>query len=96
MKKDVDTIIERALTNVQSDRGEAIYLLTELKMYLAGAKERYADSGAIAAKYVETLQRSNEQLVKLATLLQRREIKEGNVTLDEDDKQELLDIINEK
>ena len=37
------------------------------------AKERYSDSGATAAKFVETLQRSNEQLVKLATLVYKKD-----------------------
>jgi len=94
MKKDVDSIVEQALNNIQSDRGETLILLMELKGYLAVSKERYSESGAIAAKYVETLQRSNEQLVKLATLLQRRETKETNIELSDNDKQELFDIIN--
>jgi len=33
-------------------------------------------------------------LVKLATLLQRRETKETNIELSDNDKQELFDIIN--
>jgi hypothetical protein len=50
--------------------------------------------GVIASKYVETLQRSNEQLVKVATLLQKRE--GGAVGLSEADKNDLFDLIKEE
>jgi hypothetical protein len=49
--------------------------------------------GPIAAKYVENLQRSNEQLVKLAALLQRQ--RSHDVGLTDDDKEELYDLLNE-
>ena len=50
--------------------------------------------GVIASKYVETLQRSNEQLVKVATLLQKRD--GGAVGLSEADKNDLFDLIKEE
>ena len=56
-------------------------------------KENHKDVGAIAAKYVETLQRSNEQLVKIASLMQKKSNDNANLT--EDDKKELFDIIKE-
>ena len=58
--------------------------------------ERYSDSGATAAKFVETLQRSNEQLVKLATLVHKREQSSGNTGLTDDDKDQLFDILKEE
>ena len=51
----------------------------------------YEKVGAIAAKYVETLQRSNEQLVKVAALVQKQMSKSEG--LSDDDKSELYDII---
>jgi len=72
MKKDLNSLIEQALENISKDRQETEILLDNLKEYMNVAKERYSDSGATAAKFVETLQRSNEQLVKLATLVYRR------------------------
>jgi hypothetical protein len=45
----------------------------------------------VAAKYLETLQRSNEQLVKLASLVSR---KEQNSGLSQIDKEEIYNIIN--
>jgi hypothetical protein len=47
--------------------------------------------GFIAAKYVETLQRSNEQLVKLTSILSKKT--DNSVSLTEDDKKELFDVI---
>ena len=54
--------------------------------------DRHREFGLIAAKYLETLQRSNEQLVKLAALMQKREKKSDEIS--ESDKQELFDLIN--
>ena len=52
------------------------------------------EMGSIAAKYVENLQRSNEQMVKLAAILQRQ--KTGQVGLTADDKEQLFDLLNEE
>ena len=73
MKKDLNSLIEQALENIKDDRQETELLLSELKEYLSVSKERYADSGTTAAKFVETLQRSNEQLVKLCGLMAKNE-----------------------
>ena len=72
MRKDLDSLIEQALANINNDRQETEILLDELKEYMSVSKDRYSDSGNIAAKFVETLQRSNEQLVKLATLVYKK------------------------
>ena len=50
--------------------------------------------GPIAAKYVENLQRSNEQLVKLAALIQKQKISQFG--LSQDDKDQLFDLLNEE
>ena len=96
MKKDLDSLIEQALNNINNDRQETEILLGELKEYMGVAKERYSDSGNIAAKFVETLQRSNEQLVKLATLVYKKESDSGSTSLSDEDKADLFDIINEE
>ncbi len=41
------------------------------------------EMGPIAAKYVENLQRSNEQMVKLAAILQRQKTGQVGFTADE-------------
>ena len=96
MKKDLDSLIEQALSNINNDRQETEILLGELKEYMGVSKERYSYSGTIAAKFVETLQRSNEQLVKLATLVYKKESDSGSTSLSDEDKADLFDIINEE
>ena len=54
-------------------------------------ENRHREVGITAAKYVETLQRSNEQLVKIAGLMQKRE--SSNNSLSDMDKSELFDMI---
>jgi len=96
MKKDLDSVIEQALENIKNDRQETEGLLTQLKEYMTVSPERYADSGTTAAKFLETLQRSNEQLVKIASLLHKKEATQQSYSLTEDDKNQLFDIIKEE
>jgi len=93
MKKSLDAIVEQALENIKNDRQETESLLTELKEYMSVSRERYADSGSTAAKFVETLQRSNEQLVKIAALLHKKESQTAHNGLTDNDREELFDII---
>ena len=52
----------------------------------------HKELGQIASKYLETLQRSNEQLVKIAALIQKTtSVKEG---LTSKDKEDIFDLIN--
>ena len=69
--------VEEAIDNVRKDRAMASTLLVELVKILKTDETKHQYSGPVAAKYLETLQRSNEQLVKLASLLSK---KEGTVT----------------
>ena len=57
----------------------------------ANDADSHKDLGFIAAKYVETLQRSNEQLVKLTSILSKKT--DTSASLTEDDKKELFDVI---
>ena len=91
MKKDLNSLIEQALENINRDRQETEMLLDNLKEYMSVSK----DSGPTAAKFVETLQRSNEQLVKLATLVYKKDQASNQTGLSEDDKNQLFDILKE-
>jgi hypothetical protein len=93
MKKDLNSLIEQALDNINRDRQETEGLLQSLKEYMNVSSDRYSDSGPVAAKFVETLQRSNEQLVKLATLVYKKDISRNKDGLSDDDKRELFDLI---
>jgi hypothetical protein len=92
MKKLKD-YIDKATSNVNEDRAATKTLLMTLMKYIQTGTDRHKEAGLIAAKYLETLQRSNEQLVKIAALVAKKE--SGNVGLSEEDKDELFDIINE-
>jgi len=68
-----DKIIEEAIGNIRDDRETTRELLDDAMRYLSQDQSRHRDIGQTLAKYVETLQRSNEQLVKLCSLLSKNE-----------------------
>ena len=65
--------IDEAIENIREDRETTRELLDDAMRYLAQDQSRHRDIGGTLAKYVETLQRSNEQLVKLCGLLSKNE-----------------------
>ena len=83
MSKKLDKIIEKALANIEADRLVTRDLLEDAIEYLAKDEHRHKDIGLTLAKYVETLQRSNEQMVKVATLIQKEEKKEDQISKEE-------------
>tara|TARA_R100000008_G_C3479557_1_gene113161 strand:+ start:248 stop:550 length:303 start_codon:yes stop_codon:yes gene_type:complete len=91
MSKKVDQFLKEAVENIRDDREVTKELLDDVIKYLGKDDSRHREVGTVASKYVETLQRSNEQLVKVATLLQKRET--GQQGLSDQDKNELFDLI---
>lgn len=91
--KDLETYINEAIKNIRSDRAITTTLLMELMEYMKKEDDRKESVGTIAAKYVETLQRSNEQLVKVSALLQKKS--GADQGLSDEDKSELFDLIKE-
>ena len=85
-----DKYIQEAITNIRSDREITRELLDDAIKYLAKDESRHRDIGLTLAKYVETLQRSNEQLVKVVNLLN----KESKAGLSSEDKEELYGLIS--
>ena len=90
--EDLDSYISEAITNIREDRSIAAMLLTDLAATMKQNAKTHEEVGPIAAKYLETLQRSNEQLVKISALLQKRQTMEG---LSDQDKTALYDLIKE-
>jgi|TARA_R110000851_G_scaffold40535_1_gene102097 hypothetical protein len=89
--KGLENYIDSASENISNDRALALTLLTDL---MKSMKNNYdhKELGQIASKYLETLQRSNEQLVKIAALIQKTtSVKEG---LTSKDKEDIFDLIN--
>ena len=87
----LDNYIEKATSNITEDRAATKTLLVNLLKYMQVSDDRHKEVGLIAAKYLETLQRSNEQLVKLAGLVSKSESSIQGLT--DDDRQDLFDII---
>jgi len=82
-----------AIKNIRNDRAVTTKLLIEIMDYLKGSETRHQEVGTTAAKYVETLQRSNEQLVKLVALLQKDGATKQGLT--DEDKSEIFDLLKE-
>tara|TARA_Y100000310_G_scaffold230794_1_gene233315 strand:+ start:19368 stop:19676 length:309 start_codon:yes stop_codon:yes gene_type:complete len=89
----LDDYIEETTTNIREDRAIAKSLLMDALRDMKVSENARREMGSIAAKYVENLQRSNEQMVKLAGLLQRQT--PGGASLSADDKEQLFDLLNE-
>tara|TARA_R100000329_G_scaffold126546_1_gene105177 strand:- start:100 stop:396 length:297 start_codon:yes stop_codon:yes gene_type:complete len=65
--------IKKAIDNIEDDRKITRELLDDAIKWLSVDEARHRDIGMVLAKYVETLQRSNEQLVKLCTLMSKND-----------------------
>ncbi len=91
-KQKLENYIDKATSNIEDDRAATKTLLMSLMKFMKNSDDKHREFGIVAAKYLETLQRSNEQLVKLASLLQKNE--NINEEMTEEDKKELFDLIN--
>ena len=91
--KDVEKHIIEAISNIKEDRDVTKSLLKDVMMYLSGDETRHEKVGQVAAKYVETLQRSNEQLVKVVSLMQKRADKSSVFT--DEDKAEIFELLGD-
>jgi len=91
--KDLAAYLEEAIDNIRQDRDVTKELLADIMQYMSQDQHSHKEVGQTAAKYVETLQRSNEQLVKVSTIIHKRESASGNLALSDEDKHELFDMI---
>ena len=90
--KDLETLIDEALSNIRNDRKIAREFLNEIANQIAADAEQNKYLSPVAAKHIETLQRSNEQLVKISALLQKRETQEGSFKIDNE---QMFDLIQQ-
>lgn len=84
MKKDkeIEEFVDEAIGNVRNDRALAFKLLADLMMMMKTPSD-HQSMGNVAGKYLETLQRSNEQLTKLITTMNKQS--SGTMKISEDD-----------
>ena len=90
-KKDLDSLYSEALDNVRTDRKLAREFLNEIANEIATNSEQNKYLSPVAAKHVETMQRSNEQLVKIIALRQKNHTEA--LDLSDEDKNNLFDMI---
>jgi ABC-type lipoprotein release transport system permease subunit len=89
--KDLESLIDEALSNIRNDRKVAREFLNEIANQIAADAEQNKYLSPVAAKHIETLQRSNEQLVKLIGLRQKDQDKSS--LLSDEDKHSIFDLI---
>lgn len=90
----LDEYVEETTRNIREDRAMAKTLLMDVMADMAASITDRRDLGPVAAKFIEGLQRSNEQMVKLASILQRQ--KTAHKGLTDDDKEQLFDLLKEE
>ena len=95
--EDLDKYILEAIDNIRADRAMTATLLADLmkQMNSQASLSTHEAAGTTAAKYVETLQRSNDQMVKLANLLQKREEAVNKDNMEDLDQDALFDLLDE-
>ena len=93
MSKRLNRFIEEAVDNIRKDRETTQELLNDLIKIAAQSDHNHKEVSIAAAKYVETLQRSNEQLVKLAGLVQKEEKTNSSFSFSGTDKDSIYDMI---
>ena len=94
-RQKIDEYLVEAIDNIREDRDVTKELLDDVIQFLAKGESTHRDVGLTAAKYVETLQRSNEQQVKISGLLLKREGTKTNTSLTDIDKDKIYDLIKE-
>lgn len=90
----LEEFLDEAITNIRADRAITSALLTDLvqEMKASGSSLTVNQQcGLIASKYVETLQRSNEQLVKISAILQKKT--NSSESLSNSEKEQIFDLI---
>ena len=90
---DAKKLIDDSIQNIQDDRKLTLDLLNELRTEIKSGDTNHSRSGVIAAKYVETLQRSNEQMVKLANMLAKQQAIEEDLTLSDEETNNIFEVI---
>jgi len=88
-----DKYIDEVVDNIRKDREVTKELLGDAIKWLSKDESRHQQIGVVMAKYVETLQRSNEQLVKVVGLMSKKEKEQG---LSSGEVEEIFDMISKE
>jgi len=93
-KNDIETLMDEALGNIRNDRKIAREFLNEIANLISGDPDQNKYLSPVAAKHIETLQRSNEQLVKIINIQSKKT--ETDFQLTDNDRENLFDLIQEE
>lgn len=93
--KSLEEYSERIQCNIESDRAQTSVMLFDMMLILKKDPEKYREFGLVVAKFMEVLQRSNEQLVKLASITHNKK-SEQNANLSSEEKEEIFDYFQKK
>ena len=85
--------LNEIINNIRDDREVTKELLDDAMKWLSKDESRHREVGVVMSKYVETLQRSNEQLVKVVGIMKKNSSDKG---LSDIDKEELYDMISKE
>lgn len=91
MSKNYEDLSDEALKNIREDREKTKDLLNDLITYMTAGADRHKDVGFTLAKYLETLQRSNEQLVKILALNKKSSSNFEDQNISDEEKDSIFD-----
>lgn len=89
---DKNSLLKEAIENIREDRKQTAEVLEEVRDEIRTQKTSHGLAGQTVAKYVETMQRSNEQLVKIVAMLDKK----TTVNPDEVDSKSVYDAIKKE
>ena len=70
---DSSKLVDEAIENIRKDRSLTHEFIDELRQEIYNNRTAHHEVGQTFAKYLENLQRSNEQLVKLVAINQKKD-----------------------
>jgi|TARA_R110002020_G_scaffold124010_2_gene280838 wobble nucleotide-excising tRNase len=88
---DIDSLVSEALGNIRDDRKAAREFLNEIANKIATEPDQNKYLSPVAAKHIETMQRSNEQLVKIISIQKKDQT--ASFELSDDDKDSIFNLI---
>mgnify|MGYP003118647339 CR=1 FL=1 len=84
-----DECILEIIENIRTDRDSAAEMLNDAKNYIQQSAENHKYVGTTVAKYIEALQRSNDQLIKVGAILQKDLQKEEDLEFSEEELEQM-------
>lgn len=94
----LEELLDQVYDNALEDRERAIGLYEDLVVQLSGQIANHAAAGVIVAKYIERLNKSNDQLLKLAEMIQFEKIenlKRTSKIVSDEEKENLFNMIKD-